>query len=107
MRLSDGCIADIDSLLDESFLPSIELIVGYDVKRLKHYERSIFELKEFVDSKSRETDYELVKGTCLQLVNKLNKEAIQASQHGGGNFYDAQAKGKQKAATTVSTGFIR
>ena len=28
-------------------------------KRLKHYERSIFELKDFVDTKSRETDYGL------------------------------------------------
>jgi hypothetical protein len=29
-------------------------------KRLKHYERTIFELKEYVDSKSRETDYEVI-----------------------------------------------
>lgn len=29
-------------------------------KRLKHYERSIFELKDFVDTKSRETDYGIV-----------------------------------------------
>lgn len=26
-------------------------------KRLKHFERSIFDLKDFVDTKSRETDY--------------------------------------------------
>ena len=70
-------------------------------KRLKHYERTIFELKEFVDSKSRETDFELVKAQCLRLVDTLNQEAIIASQQmpgaggggGGGGMYDAQAKG--------------
>ena len=34
-------------------------------KRLKHYERSIFDLKDFVDTKSRETDY----GNCFLLVS--------------------------------------
>jgi intraflagellar transport protein 74 len=31
-------------------------------KRLRHSEQKIFELKEFVESKSRETDYEAIKG---------------------------------------------
>jgi len=63
-------------------------------KRLKHYERSIFELKEFVDTKSRETDYELVKGNCLKITNTLNAAVIKQSQQmGGGVAYGAQAKG--------------
>lgn len=64
-------------------------------KRLKHYERTIFELKEFVDTKSRETDFDLVKASCLKLVESLNNEAILASQAGPGvgASYDAQAKG--------------
>jgi intraflagellar transport protein 74 len=45
-------------------------------KRLKHYERSIFELREFVDTKSRETDYEGVKANCLKLVDSANSYAI-------------------------------
>eukprot|EP00981_Chlorochromonas_danica_P002751 scaffold537_cov180-Ochromonas_danica.AAC.56 len=49
-------------------------------KRLKHYERGIFELKEFVDSKSRETDYEQVKGLCLKLVDQINVVNIRAAQ---------------------------
>ncbi len=49
-------------------------------KRLKHYERGIFELKEFVDSKSRETDYEHVKAACLKLVEQLNTVSVRAAQ---------------------------
>lgn len=57
-------------------------------KRLKHYERGIFELKEFVDSKSRETDYEQVKGLCLKLVDQVNAANIRGSQ-----ITSSQAKG--------------
>jgi hypothetical protein len=53
-----------------------------------------------VDSKSRETDYEMVKATCLKLTNSLNAAVVKQSQLGGGgaggggaNFYSAQAKG--------------
>jgi intraflagellar transport protein 74 len=49
-------------------------------KRLKHHERSIFELKEFVSSKSRETDYEAVKGACLKMLDSLNSTIIKRSQ---------------------------
>ncbi|KAJ1419695.1 hypothetical protein B484DRAFT_400102, partial [Ochromonadaceae sp. CCMP2298] len=62
-------------------------------KRLKHYERTIFELKEFVDSKSRETDYEVVKATCLKITNNLNSAIVKQAQHGGASMYNAQAKG--------------
>ncbi len=63
-------------------------------KRLKHYERSIFELREYVETKSRETDYENVRAGCLRLVDSLNHSAIKKSQFGGGgNMYGAQAKG--------------
>lgn len=62
-------------------------------KRLKHYERSIFELKEFVDTKSRETDYEHVKSICLKLSDSLNSFNIKAAQQvGGAGLYNAQAK---------------
>lgn len=59
-------------------------------KRLKHYERSIFELKEFVDSKSREMDYEGVKAGCLKLLDTLNGLAIRKVQQGSMQY--AQAK---------------
>lgn len=49
-------------------------------KRLKHYERGIFELKEFVDAKTRETDYDQVKGLCLKLVDQLNSAHIRGAQ---------------------------
>merc|ERR1711871_1574943 len=60
-------------------------------KRLKHYERSIFEIREFVSSKSRETDYEAVKGKCLKIVDSINEEAIRAAQQNPTSF-SAQAK---------------
>lgn len=63
----------------------------------QHFERGIFELREFVESKTRETDYELVKASCLKITNALNQAAIrQAQQVGGtgaGSAYGAQAKG--------------
>lgn len=59
-------------------------------KRLKHYERSIFELREFVETKSRETDYEAVKATCLRLTDALNANAIRKAQQLSSG---AQAKG--------------
>jgi len=59
-------------------------------KRLKHYERSIFEIKEFVDTKSRETDFENVKASCLKVLDNLNQMAIRQVQQGSSQF--AQAK---------------
>lgn len=48
-------------------------------KRLKHYERAIFELKEFVETKTRETDYENVRTQCLRLGDQLNAAAVKNS----------------------------
>jgi intraflagellar transport protein 74 len=51
-------------------------------KRLKHYERSIFEIRDFVASRSRETDYEAVKASCMKIMGGLNDDAIKlASQN--------------------------
>ena len=49
-------------------------------KRLRHYERTIFELNEFVETKTRETDFEVLKGDCLKMIDSLNKMAIKSSQ---------------------------
>jgi intraflagellar transport protein 74 len=49
-------------------------------KRLKQMERTIFELREFVETKSRETDYELVKGNCLRMLDTLNTLATKKCQ---------------------------
>mmetsp|Transcript_3790 Transcript_3790/g.5884 ORF Transcript_3790/g.5884 Transcript_3790/m.5884 type:complete len:604 (-) Transcript_3790:235-2046(-) len=54
-------------------------------KRLKHYERTIFEAREFIEAKTRETDYELVKGTCLRLTDSINTNAIKLAMDGGSN----------------------
>jgi len=65
-------------------------------KRLKHCERAIFELREFVDAKSRETDYDVVKATCLKLTQQLNNAVVKQAQLSGGTnptgMYGAQAK---------------
>ena len=49
-------------------------------KRLKHYERSIFELKEFVETRKRETDFEIVKSSCLKLLDNWNTTLIKRNQ---------------------------
>lgn len=64
--------------------------------RLKHNERAIFDLREFVETKTRETDYETVRGLCLKLADTLNAAHIKESQQLGGNSNNnnnAQAKG--------------
>jgi hypothetical protein len=62
------------------------------VNTTQHFERSIFELREFVDSKTRETDFELVKANCLKITHTLNAAAVRQAQVGGGGA-GAQAKG--------------
>ena len=61
-------------------------------KRLKHYERSIFEIREFVDSKSRETDFEQVKGACLKTCERLNQHAVRKAKEQPSPFVQQQAK---------------
>ena len=51
-------------------------------KRIKHYERTIFELREFVDSKLRESDYEVIKGNCIKKTDLLNSIVVKACQEG-------------------------
>ena len=64
-------------------------------KRLKHFERSIFELKEYIDSKSREIDYDVIKTNCMRLVNTINSNNIRNNQQVSSNkqMYGAQSKG--------------
>jgi intraflagellar transport protein 74 len=62
-------------------------------KRLKHGERNIFDLKEFVEVKSRETDFEHIKTMCLKLANTLNDMNVKStSQNPSASYYNAQAK---------------
>ena len=62
-------------------------------KRLKHLERSVFDLREFIESKSRETDYETIKGSCLKVAESLNKIVIKKSQESQDQYQrNAQAK---------------
>jgi intraflagellar transport protein 74 len=60
-------------------------------KRLKHYERTIFEIKEFVTNKSKETDFDAVKGQCLKVLEALNLESIRKAQNAP-SMNQAQAK---------------
>jgi chromosome segregation ATPase len=60
-------------------------------KRLKHNERNIFDIKEFVDVKSRETDFEHIKSICLKLSNTLNDLNVKSISNVSG-YYGQQAK---------------
>ncbi|CEG47726.1 uncharacterized protein PHALS_04870 [Plasmopara halstedii] len=41
-------------------------------QKLRHHEQNIFHLKEYIDSKSREVDYEHTKQECLRTLQELN-----------------------------------
>merc|ERR1711988_7791 len=43
--------------------------------KLRTYAQNIFALQEYVETKGRETDFESIKENCMNIVDKLNKEA--------------------------------
>ncbi|CAM9135327.1 unnamed protein product, partial [Ectocarpus fasciculatus] len=49
-------------------------------RRLKQAEKVIFDLRDFIDTKSRETDYEGLKANCLKMSDSLNAAAIRANK---------------------------
>lgn len=51
-------------------------------KNLRQKERTIFDLNEFVESKTRETDYESIKGGCLKMLDNLNRLVIKSADEG-------------------------
>lgn len=58
-------------------------------KQLKRKEETVFDLKEFIDSKTRDTEYEGLKNNCLKTIEILNTAAVKASD---GYASYAQAK---------------
>lgn len=48
-------------------------------KQLKRKEETVFDLKEFIDSKTRDTEYEGLKNNCLKTIEILNTAAVKAS----------------------------
>ena len=47
--------------------------------KLRHYEQNIFNFKEFVEQKGRETDFLTLKEGVMDMVQKLNGMAVEAS----------------------------
>ncbi|KDO16561.1 hypothetical protein SPRG_17927 [Saprolegnia parasitica CBS 223.65] len=47
-------------------------------QKLRHHEQTIYHLKEFIDTKTREVEYEHVKQDCLKLLTELNTFRIKA-----------------------------
>ncbi|GLE04118.1 hypothetical protein PINS_up013029 [Pythium insidiosum] len=41
-------------------------------QKLRHHEQNIFHLREFIDSKSREINYEHVKQDCMRMLQDIN-----------------------------------
>lgn len=87
-----GLSAENESL--KKLLASNEIAKEIDEneKRLKQNERTVFELKEFIDVKGRETDFEAVKGNCLKMIDRLNAAIIKDCQGSGVFNNNAQAK---------------
>ena len=48
-------------------------------KRLRHNERNIFELRELVESKGRESDYLGLKSSCVKMMDTLNLMNVRKS----------------------------
>ena len=48
-------------------------------QKLRHYEQNIFSLKEYVETKGRETDFETLKVDVFKMVKSLNEKAIEIS----------------------------
>jgi intraflagellar transport protein 74 len=48
-------------------------------QKLRHYEQNIYSLKEYIETKGRETDFESVKGDVMKMVEQLNKKAVDSS----------------------------
>jgi len=48
-------------------------------QKLRHYEQNIFSLKEYVETKGRETDFETLKVDVFKMVGNLNDKAVETS----------------------------
>ncbi|GMH77026.1 hypothetical protein TrRE_jg11742 [Triparma retinervis] len=48
-------------------------------QKLRHYEQNIFSLKEYVETKGRETDFETLKVDVFKMVKSLNDKAVEIS----------------------------
>ena len=49
---------------------------GFDEK-MRHYEQNIFQLREYIETKSRETDFRALRDDCGRLLDELNSFVIQ------------------------------
>jgi len=49
-------------------------------QKLRHYEQSIFHLSEFIETKSRETDFQSQKEHCGRIIDELNGLLIGKAQ---------------------------
>ena len=56
---------------------------GLDEK-MRHYEQNIFQLREFIEMKSRETDFRALRDECGRLLDELNAFVIQNADQGIG-----------------------
>ena len=45
--------------------------------KLRHYEQNIFVMKEYVETKGRETDFESLKTDVMKMCGNLNEKAVE------------------------------
>lgn len=48
-------------------------------QKLRHYEQNIFSLREYIETKGRETDFESLKTDVFKMVKNLNDKAVEIS----------------------------
>ncbi|OWY99886.1 Retroelement [Phytophthora megakarya] len=61
--IQKDCSNELDNLVQETMQPKTAKNMDALEKKLRHHEQNIFHLKEYIDSKSREIDYEHVRTT--------------------------------------------
>jgi len=84
-RRCDGARAQVN-LLAARYERLKSAIAGSDAakgletseQKLKHYEQSIFAMREFIEAKSRETEYVAVREQCLRLTDEINAAVVRA-----------------------------
>merc|ERR1711988_329729 len=56
-------------------------------QKLRHYEQNIFHLREYIQTKEHETDFQKMKEDCSRMLDDLNQRVIQQQQTQGLTAY--------------------
>lgn len=76
LPLSSGYERLKNSLLESETGKTLESLE----QKLRHYEQNIHHLREFIETKSRETDFRALKDQCGRLLDEINAAVIKETE---------------------------